>query len=109
MTFSRVDRISHFENPDSSFVGRKRELSALGAALLQARSGIGSIFLLSGEAGVGKTVLVREFSAYARSEGAKVLEGRANIKFRDALPFGVWKQILSDNPLRSDGLDRKST
>jgi hypothetical protein len=99
---SRVRRASHFENPDSAFVGRKQELSILGAALQRARSGLGSIFLVSGEAGTGKTLLVREFSAFARTAGAKVLEGRASLRFRD-VPFGVWKQILSDQPHRYDG------
>ncbi len=103
MTVSRIGRISQFENPGSSFIGRKRELATLATALQQTRSGLGSIFLLSGEAGVGKTLLVREFSSYARTEGAKVLEGRAYVRFRDALPFGVWKQILSDHPDRPDG------
>lgn len=101
MTISRVDQISHFENPESEFVGRKRELSTLSAALRQARSGFSSIFLLSGEAGIGKTLLVREFSAFAQSGGAKVLEGRASVRFRD-LPFGVWRQILSDPMTRQD-------
>jgi hypothetical protein len=87
---------------NSPFVGRKRELCTLGAALQRARTGLGSIFLLSGEAGVGKTLLTTEFADFARTGGAKVLEGRANVRFRDALPFGVWKQILSDRPLGHD-------
>ena len=98
MTVSGVNRASHFENADRAFAGRKRELSTLGAALQRARAGLGSTFLLSGEAGVGKTLLASEFAASARAGGAKVLEGRANARFRDALPFGVWKQILSDQP-----------
>jgi hypothetical protein len=95
---SEVD--PRYSNPP--FVGRKRELFALGAALRRAQAGLGSVFLLSGEAGVGKTLLATEFSDYARSGGAKVLEGRANARFRDALPFGVWKEILSDQPNRQD-------
>lgn len=99
----RVDNdASHSENSDSAFVGRKRELSILAAALQRARSGLGSIFLISGEAGTGKTLLVREFSTFARTSGAKVLEGRASIRFRD-VPFGVWKQILSNQSHRYDG------
>jgi hypothetical protein len=108
MTISRVERIPRLESLDSAFVGRKRELSTLGAALQRARAGVGSIFLLSGEAGTGKTLLASEFSEFARTNGAKVLDGRASVRFRD-VPFGVWKQILSDqlNPcdvLQSDVL-----
>jgi AAA ATPase domain len=78
------------------FVGRKRELSIFGAALQRARAGIGSMFFLSGEAGVGKTVLAAEFADLARADGAHVLEGRASVRFRDAHPFAVWQQILGD-------------
>jgi hypothetical protein len=56
--------------------------------------------MLSGEAGVGKTRLTLEFAEFARSSGAKVLEGRANHRIR--IPFGIWKQILS-NKLSQDG------
>jgi len=97
VTANGIKQDSITEHLDSAFVGRKRELSSLGAALQQAQAGFGSIFLLSGEAGTGKTFLVRAFSAYARFGGAKVLEGRASVRFRD-VPFGLWKQILSDRP-----------
>jgi hypothetical protein len=102
MVAGGIDGVSHFENLDSGFVGRKRELFTLGAALQRARAGLGTICLLSGEAGVGKTLLARQIADFARMSGAKVLEGRANTRFRDALPFGVWKQILSDQPIRHD-------
>ena len=81
---------------DPPFVGRKRELSIFGAALQRAGAGIGSMFLLSGEAGVGKTALAAEFADLARAEGANVLEGRASVRFRDGHPFAVWQQILGD-------------
>jgi len=76
MTAGGITQASHFENPDSAFVGRKRELSTLVAALQQARAGLGTTFLLSGEAGVGKTRLASEFAAIARTGGAKVGSGR---------------------------------
>ena len=103
MTSSRPSRISRFETLDSDFVGRRRELSILDAALREARAGLGSILLLSGEAGIGKTLLVKEFSAFARTGGAKVLAGRASLRFRD-VPFGVWKQILSEGANGPDAL-----
>ena len=88
------DSVPRLSNPP--FVGRKRELSIFGAALLRARAGLGSMFLLSGEAGVGKTALAAEFADLARGDGANVLEGRASSRFGDARPFAVWKQILGD-------------
>jgi len=112
MTVGRVHHRIPFENPGGDFVGRRRELSTLAAALQRARSGLGGIFLLSGEAGIGKTLLAREFSLFAREGGAKVLEGRANERFRD-VPLAVWQQILANqsNPAsatRSDFLSPDS-
>jgi hypothetical protein len=98
----QINGVSRFENPDFAFIGRKRELSTLGAALQRARTGVGSLFLVSGEAGVGKTQLTTRFADLARTEGAKVLEGRANARLRDTLPFGVWRQILSEQPIQRD-------
>ena len=98
--------------PDSSFVGRKSQLVRLGAALEKAKNGWGSVLMLSGEAGVGKTRLSLEFAEHARLSGAKVLEGRAHHRVR--IPFGVWNQILSnklsqDSARRiDDGVDRST-
>jgi hypothetical protein len=92
----RSDRLGS----DSCFVGRKPQLYRLGAALEKAKTRTGSILMLSGEAGVGKSRLALEFAEYARSSGAKVLEGRANQRVR--IPFGLWKQILSSQ-LSQDG------
>jgi predicted ATPase len=47
-------------------VGRDAELGELEDALLAARRGDGSVVLVSGEAGLGKTRLVRELEAVAR-------------------------------------------
>jgi DNA-binding CsgD family transcriptional regulator/tetratricopeptide (TPR) repeat protein len=77
-------------------VGRAHELEALRRALVEARDGRGSVALLVGEAGIGKSRLARELVADATAAGMVVLRGRAvpggtNIAFRplaDALgPF----------------------
>jgi MoxR-like ATPase len=54
-------------------VGRTEELALLVAALA---SGEPRTLLLGGEAGIGKTRLLAEFRARARSAGARVLTGR---------------------------------
>jgi DNA-binding CsgD family transcriptional regulator len=59
-------------------IGRQRECAALGALAAQARDGQGSIVLLAGEAGVGKTTLARAVladSGLERLEGFGVQEG----------------------------------
>lgn len=109
MTAHLANGTSHLEQPDSTFVGRKRELTALWAALQRAREGLGSVILLSGEAGVGKTLLATQFADFARTGGATVLQGRANVRLRDSFPFGVWKQILSDQSIQRNALGLLST
>jgi tetratricopeptide (TPR) repeat protein len=58
------------------FVGRARELDELRAALDQTAEGRGSLVLLSGEAGIGKTRLLQELVREARDRGLRVATGR---------------------------------
>ena len=56
------------------FVGRQPELEALRQALAKAHAGHGQIVALVGEAGVGKSRLVWEFTHSHRTEGWLILE-----------------------------------
>jgi predicted ATPase/DNA-binding CsgD family transcriptional regulator len=56
-------------------IGRDLILEAIEICLNQARGGQGQVFLVGGEAGVGKSRLVAEVCARARSEGFVVLAG----------------------------------
>ena len=60
----------------SPFIGRAAELAHLEDLLRRARDGAGALVLLSGEAGVGKTRLVKEAEALARRDGMLALTGR---------------------------------
>ena len=62
--------------PRGTFVGRERELAELVRGLDDAFAGRGSLFLLAGEPGVGKSRLAEELIARARARGARVLVGR---------------------------------
>jgi class 3 adenylate cyclase/tetratricopeptide (TPR) repeat protein len=53
----------------TAFVGRTAERAMLSEALEQARLGVGSLVLIGGEAGVGKTRLTEELIAEARGKG----------------------------------------
>jgi len=64
------------EPPPRAFVGRERELGELVAALERAHAGTGSIFLVTGEPGIGKSRLAEELARQARTRGARVLVGR---------------------------------
>ena len=77
----------------TAFVGREAELSRLRAGLERALQGRGGMFLLSGEAGIGKTRLAEESAAEARRRGVSVLWGRST-QAEGAPPYWPWVQIL---------------
>ncbi len=58
------------------FVGRRREMAELSAALEDAMSGQGRLVMLAGEPGIGKTRTAQELAALAEQRGAQVLWGR---------------------------------
>ena len=58
-------------------VGREEETGHLQAALAAAQAGQGGTVLLTGEAGIGKSRLVRELARAAGADGFTVLTGRA--------------------------------
>ncbi|MBE1558641.1 helix-turn-helix transcriptional regulator [Nonomuraea africana] len=74
------------------FVGRADELALLEGALGRARDGAASTVLVGGEAGVGKTRLIREFAE--RAEGARVLVGGCLELGTDGLPFAPFTAVL---------------
>lgn len=78
-----------------SVVSRDVELAALDLGLSSARAGTPSVMLISGEAGVGKSALLRTFGQRARQKGARVLVGQcAHTEGRR--PFGPIEQILAE-------------
>jgi DNA-binding SARP family transcriptional activator len=60
------------------FVGRERELAALRSLLERSEQGEGGLVLLAGEAGGGKTRLIREFAHEAAAGGVLVLYGTSD-------------------------------
>ncbi|MHB8631453.1 MAG: AAA family ATPase, partial [Candidatus Limnocylindria bacterium] len=68
-------------------IGRDRELGALQDHLLEAIAGRGRTVLLSGEAGLGKSALLRRFVDLARAQNARVLAGECT-EIEARRPFG---------------------
>jgi len=74
-------------------VGRQKDLDALFGALASARARTGRAVLIGGEAGLGKSALLRRFGERATAEGASVLVGEC-IEVEARKPFGPFVQIL---------------
>ncbi len=75
------------------FVGRSAELEALRRIFASVREGHERVVALVGEAGVGKSRLLREFARAAASEGALVLES-GSIAYGSATAFRPGIEIL---------------
>ena len=73
-------------------VGRDRELALLHDRLTAARDGRGSVALISGEAGIGKTTLADALCREAADMGAHVLTGHCFDR-TETPPYGPWIQI----------------
>ncbi len=76
-------------------VGRRKELGWLGDALARVRGGSPAALLIGGDAGVGKSRLVSEFSAGAAA-AARVLTGRCPDAGGVGLPFAPFTAVLRD-------------
>ncbi|MDP9068263.1 MAG: AAA family ATPase [Actinomycetota bacterium] len=74
-------------------VGRDSEFGALRSGLEEAIAGRPSLFLITGQSGMGKSRLVDELAVVARSKGVRVLFGRC-WEAVDAPAYWVWIQVL---------------
>jgi DNA-binding CsgD family transcriptional regulator len=88
-------------------IGRAAELAALREALTDARCGLGRLVLVEGEAGIGKTRLVEEFTAQADGDGVRVLAG-GGIPLASDTPYapvlGILQALARLHPAAAGGL-----
>jgi class 3 adenylate cyclase/tetratricopeptide (TPR) repeat protein len=75
------------------FVGRESERADLRRRLDEAVRGRGSLVLLGGEPGVGKTRLAMELAAEADERGVRVLTGHC-VEMEGAAPYTAWVEVL---------------
>jgi DNA-binding CsgD family transcriptional regulator len=80
-------------DPAEVFVGRHHEVEAMCAALDAACAGRGSLVLLAGEPGIGKTRTALELAPRAAQRAARILWGRCHEE-EGAPPYWPWVQIL---------------
>jgi DNA-binding CsgD family transcriptional regulator len=71
-------------------------MAALEAALDAVRQGEPAAVLVGGEAGMGKTRLIAEFTAAARGAGVRVLTGACLELGADGLPYSPFTAMLRD-------------
>ncbi len=74
-------------------VGRSRELLVLRAQLAEALAGNGSVVVLGGEAGIGKSTLADTLGREASDAGALVLAGHC-YDFTETPPYGPWGELI---------------
>ena len=75
----------------SAFVGRSTELAVFERAVEDARAGLPSVVLVGGDAGIGKTSLVRESATRA---GVPLFLGRATHIGGDAIPLAPLRDLV---------------
>jgi hypothetical protein len=80
-------------------VGRDREITALDGGLTQLAGRRGSVFLFSGEPGIGKTRLANEIATTAESRGMRVAWGRC-WEAGGAPAFWPWHEALGSLSLK---------
>ena len=84
------------------FVGREREREVLREAVQQAGNGQLRLFLVEGEAGIGKSRLLQEALAAAGRSGFHTLYGKTE-QLERTLPFGAIRQLLEPERTVPDG------
>jgi DNA-binding CsgD family transcriptional regulator len=88
---ARLSGIVHDRRPASDFVGRRAELAVFDRAFADARNGLPSVVLVSGDAGIGKTTIVSESAARA---GFRLYLGRSTHIGGDTIPLAPLADLL---------------
>jgi DNA-binding SARP family transcriptional activator/tetratricopeptide (TPR) repeat protein len=83
---------------EAPMVGRDFEFGCLNDALAEMLDAGGRVILVRGEAGIGKSRLLREFVGQATTSGARILVGRCH-ETEQILPLHAWIDAL-----RGDGI-----
>jgi hypothetical protein len=101
-TVLEVSRFSFAER--TAFVGRESEHSTIRAAIDRALTGHGSVVMLAGGPGVGKTRLAMEMAEYASSVGFRYLVGHCYER-DERFPFLPFAEIIESNLAEAPSLD----
>ncbi|GAB4571522.1 MAG: adenylate/guanylate cyclase domain-containing protein [Anaerolineae bacterium] len=86
-------RVTRPLTPRTQFVAREREISALRWALQTEHEGHARLLLMIGEAGLGKSHLLRKFDEMMSEQGITGLFGGTRSIERQ-IPYQIWQEIL---------------
>lgn len=78
---------------NSALLERETETGIIGEQLDRAVSGNGSLLVVEGPAGIGKTTLLRKAMEMGRERGMKVVYGRGGV-LEQQIEYGVVRQML---------------
>jgi class 3 adenylate cyclase len=76
-----------------ALIGRKAELNTLVQAIDALKAGETFVAFVEGEAGIGKSTLIRKWSQAAELAGVRLVSGAAEA-IQAATPYFIWKNIL---------------
>ncbi|WP_437837204.1 sensor histidine kinase [Sorangium sp. So ce1153] len=88
----RLDLARRLPLPERLF-GRERELAALHGALARASEGRTELALVTGEAGIGKTALVKALQRAVAEQGGRFIEGKFDLRAAN-VPYASLAEAL---------------
>jgi tetratricopeptide (TPR) repeat protein len=89
------------------FVGREAELNQLQSAFNSTISRQGSLMMVVGEPGIGKTALCEQLAAYVTSKGGKTLIGHCYSERSLSLPYLAFVEALGSYARSRDAMELK--
>jgi tetratricopeptide (TPR) repeat protein len=89
------------------FVGRETEMNQLQSAFNNAVSNQGSLVMVVGEPGIGKTALTEQLATYVTSKGGKTLTGHCYSERSLSLPYLAFVEALGSYARSRDVMELK--
>jgi class 3 adenylate cyclase/tetratricopeptide (TPR) repeat protein len=86
-----------------TFVGREPELKLLESAFDNALSGQGSLLMIVGEPGIGKTTITEQLATYVGMRGGKSLVGHCYEEGSLSLPYLAFVETMRQYVAQQDG------
>jgi serine/threonine protein kinase/class 3 adenylate cyclase len=86
-----------------TFVGREQELKTLESAFDSALSGQGSLLMIVGEPGIGKTTITEQLATYVGMRGGRSLTGHCYEEGSLSLPYLPFVEMMRSYVVQQDG------